>query len=43
VLASDLCWRADRLTLSAERNEPIDLPLSNEAMAGISEMTQARR
>ena len=29
--------------LSAERNEPIDLPLSNEAMAGISEMTQARR
>ncbi len=29
--------------LSAERNEPIDLPLSNEAMAGIAEMTQARR
>ncbi len=29
--------------LSAERNEPIDLPLSNEAMAGISDMTQARR
>ena len=29
--------------LSAERNEPIDLPLSNEAMAGISEMTAARR
>jgi len=29
--------------LSAERNEPIDLPLSNEAIAGISEMTAARR
>ena len=29
--------------LSAERNEPIDLPLSNEAMAGIAEMTAARR
>jgi len=29
--------------LSAERNEPIDLPLSNAAMAGIAEMTQARR
>ena len=29
--------------LSAERNVPIDLPLSNEALAGISEMTVARR
>ena len=29
--------------LSAERNIPIDLPLSNEALAGISEMTAARR
>ena len=29
--------------LSAERNEPIDLPLSNEAMAGIAEMTAGRR
>ena len=29
--------------LSAERNEPIDLPLSNEALAGIAEMTLARR
>jgi myo-inositol 2-dehydrogenase/D-chiro-inositol 1-dehydrogenase len=29
--------------LSAERNEPIDLPLSNETLAAISEMTQARR
>ncbi len=29
--------------LSAERNEPIDLPLSNEAMAGIAEMAAARR
>ena len=29
--------------LSAERNEPIDLPLSNEVIAGISEMTAARR
>jgi hypothetical protein len=29
--------------LSAERNEPIELPLSNEAMVGIAEMTQARR
>jgi hypothetical protein len=39
-----LYWRADRtLALSAERNEPIDLPPSNEAMAGILEMTAARR
>ncbi len=29
--------------LSAERNEPIDLPLSNEALAGIAEMAAARR
>jgi myo-inositol 2-dehydrogenase/D-chiro-inositol 1-dehydrogenase len=29
--------------LSAERNEPIDLPLSNEAMAGIAAMTAERR
>jgi predicted dehydrogenase len=29
--------------LSAERNEPIDLPLSNEALAGIASMTAARR
>ena len=29
--------------LSAARNEPIDLPLSNETLAAISQMTQARR
>jgi myo-inositol 2-dehydrogenase/D-chiro-inositol 1-dehydrogenase len=29
--------------LSAERNEPIDLPLSNEALAGIAEMAAGRR
>jgi hypothetical protein len=29
--------------LSAERNEPIDLPLSNETLAAVSAMTQARR
>jgi myo-inositol 2-dehydrogenase/D-chiro-inositol 1-dehydrogenase len=29
--------------LSAERNAPIDLPLSNEALAGIAEMTAQRR
>ena len=29
--------------LSAERNEPIDLPLSNEALAGIASTTAARR
>jgi myo-inositol 2-dehydrogenase/D-chiro-inositol 1-dehydrogenase len=29
--------------LSAERNAPVDLPLSNETLAAISEMTQARR
>ncbi len=29
--------------LSAERNEPIDLPLSNETLAAVSKMTQARR
>jgi hypothetical protein len=30
-------------TCRAERNEPIDLPLSNEALAGIAEMAEARR
>jgi hypothetical protein len=29
--------------LSAERNVPIDLPLSNEALAGIAEMVAGRR
>jgi hypothetical protein len=29
--------------LSAEKNEPIDLPLSNEALAGIAAMTAERR
>jgi myo-inositol 2-dehydrogenase/D-chiro-inositol 1-dehydrogenase len=29
--------------LSAERNAPVDLPLSNEALAGIAEMAQQRR
>jgi myo-inositol 2-dehydrogenase/D-chiro-inositol 1-dehydrogenase len=29
--------------LSAERNAPVDLPLSNEAMAGIAEMMAGRR
>jgi myo-inositol 2-dehydrogenase/D-chiro-inositol 1-dehydrogenase len=29
--------------LSAERNAPIDLPLSNETLAAVSQMTQARR
>src|SRR5919205_1006481 len=29
--------------LSAERNEPIDLPLSNETLAGIAEIVTARR
>jgi myo-inositol 2-dehydrogenase/D-chiro-inositol 1-dehydrogenase len=29
--------------LSAERNMPVDLPLSNEAMAGIAELAQQRR
>ena len=29
--------------LSAERNEPIDLPLSNDALAGIAAMTAERR
>jgi myo-inositol 2-dehydrogenase/D-chiro-inositol 1-dehydrogenase len=29
--------------LSAERNAPVDLPLSNEAMAGIAEMVGQRR
>jgi hypothetical protein len=29
--------------LSAERNEPIELPLSNEALAGIADLVEARR
>jgi hypothetical protein len=29
--------------LSAERNAPIDLPLSNETLAAVSAMTQERR
>jgi hypothetical protein len=29
--------------LSAERNAPVDLPLSNEALAGIAEMAAQRR
>jgi hypothetical protein len=29
--------------LSAERNEPIDLPLSNETLAAVSAMTAERR
>ena len=29
--------------LSAERNEPIELPLSNEALAGIADLAEARR
>ncbi len=29
--------------LSAERNEPIDLPLSNQSLAGIAEIVAARR
>jgi predicted dehydrogenase len=29
--------------LSAERNQPVDLPLSNEALAGIAEMAAQRR
>ena len=29
--------------LSAERNEPIDIPLSNEALAGIADMTKAQK
>jgi len=29
--------------LSAERNEPIDLPLSNAALAGIADLAEARR
>jgi myo-inositol 2-dehydrogenase/D-chiro-inositol 1-dehydrogenase len=29
--------------LSAERNEPIELPLSNEALAGIADLAQTRR
>ena len=29
--------------LSAERNEPIELPLSNEALAGIADLSEARR
>ncbi len=29
--------------LSAERNEPVDIPLSNEAMAGIADMIAANR
>jgi myo-inositol 2-dehydrogenase/D-chiro-inositol 1-dehydrogenase len=29
--------------LSAERNTPIDLPLSNEALAGIAELAAGRR
>jgi hypothetical protein len=29
--------------LSAERNTPIDLPLSNEATAAVAAMTAARR
>ena len=27
--------------LSAERNEPIDIPLSNEALAGIADMAKS--
>jgi myo-inositol 2-dehydrogenase/D-chiro-inositol 1-dehydrogenase len=29
--------------LSAERNEPVDIPLSNEAMSGIADMIAANR
>jgi hypothetical protein len=29
--------------LSAERNEPIELPLTNEALAGIADLAEARR
>ena len=29
--------------LSAERNEPVDLPLSNEALSRIAEMAGAKR
>jgi myo-inositol 2-dehydrogenase/D-chiro-inositol 1-dehydrogenase len=29
--------------LSAQRNEPIDLPLSNESLSGIAEIVAARR
>ena len=29
--------------LSAERNEPIELPLSNAALAGIADLAHARR
>jgi hypothetical protein len=29
--------------LSAERNTPIDLPLSNETLAAVAAMTQERR
>ena len=29
--------------LSAERNEPMDLPLSNETLAGIAAMVAERR
>jgi myo-inositol 2-dehydrogenase/D-chiro-inositol 1-dehydrogenase len=29
--------------LSAERNEPIDLPLSNQSLSGIAEIVAARR
>jgi hypothetical protein len=29
--------------LSAERSTPVDLPLSNEALAGIAEMAAGRR
>jgi myo-inositol 2-dehydrogenase/D-chiro-inositol 1-dehydrogenase len=29
--------------LSAERNEPIDLPLTNETLSAITEMTQEKK
>ena len=29
--------------LSAERNEPVDLPLSNETLSAVAEMAGARR
>jgi hypothetical protein len=32
-----------RADLSAEHNQPVDLPLTNETLAGIADMIKARR
>jgi hypothetical protein len=29
--------------LSAERNQPVDIPLTNETLAGIADMIKAQR